>query len=468
MIKKTLIIAALGLFVQLQAGASELPTDTLTKINPMIESEMLQTIEPTYLKEVSVPSAWSSNWFMNISGGVSAFLGKPLGCEDIFGRTMPSLSVSFGKWFTPEIGGRVSYQGFKFKDYNIDKHRYHYVHADLLWNVANVFSKSSDLRKWNVIPFAGAGIIHHEDNGNTPFALSYGLIGQYRLSKRVLISMELGNMTTFQTFDGVGKKNRFGDNMLNFSAGITYHLGKVGWKRVVDASPYITQNKWLTDYINTMIEKNHQLNRLHEKDAIAIAELRKILEIEGLMDIYGEQLALLDCEEKTNGYPKNDYSGLNSLRSRLAHKDWDGQGKLKDRPSKRSLTYQISLSDSLSTNSYISELLGGKVCIGSPVHFYFKLGSSELTNAAQMTNLDELSRVAKKYGLKVSVIGSADSATGTTGINNSLSTARAEYIFKQLEKRGVDSSIIRTSSKGGIDKYKPIPANRQVTICLYL
>ena len=468
MIKKTFIIAALGLSVQLQASASEVSVDTLTKTGTQIESEMLRTIEPTYLKEVSVPSAWSSNWFVGVSGGASAFLGKPLGCEDIFGRTMPSLAVSLGKWFTPEVGGRISYQGFKFKDYNIEKHGYSYIHADFLWNVASVFSKSSDLRKWNVIPFAGAGIVHHEDNGNTPFALSYGIIGQYRLSRRALVSMELGNMTTFQTFDGVGKTNRFGDNMLTLSAGITYHIGRVGYNRVVDASPYMTQNKWLMDYVNQMIEKNRQLNRIHEKDAIAIAELRKILEIEGLMDLYGDQLASLDDGETVKGYPKNDYSGLNSLRARLAHKDWDGQGKLKERPSKRSLSYQVSLTDSLSSNSYISELLGGKVCIGAPVHFYFKLGTSELTNAAQMTNLDELSRVAKKYGLKVSVIGSADSATGTTGINNSLSAARAEYILSQLKKRGVDSSIIRTSSKGGIDKYKPIPANRQVAVCLYL
>ena len=468
MIKKIFIIAALGLFVQLQASASELSVDTLTKINPQIEYEMLRTIEPTYLKEVSVPSAWSSNWFVGVSGGASAFLGKPLGCEDVFGRVMPTLNVSLGKWFTPEVGGRISYQGFKFKDSNIETHGYSYVHADFLWNVANVFSKTSDLRKWNVIPFAGAGIVHHEDNGNTPFALSYGLIGQYRLSRRALISIELGNMTTFQTFDGVGKTNRFGDNMLTLSAGITYHIGRVGYHRVVDASPYITQNKWLMEYVNQMIEKNYQLNRIHDKDAIAIAELRKILEIEGLMDLYGEQLASLEDIETVKGYPKNDYSGLNSLRARLAHRNWDGQGKLNDRPSKHTASYQLGLTDSLSTNSYMSELLGGKVCIGTPVHFYFKLGTSELTNAAQMTNLDELSRVAKKYGLKVSVIGSADSATGTTGINDSLSVARTEYVSAQLEKRGVDSSIIRTSSKGGIDKYKPIPANRQVAVCLYL
>ena len=40
-------------------------------------------IEPTYLKEVAVPSAWSSNWFVGVSGGTSTFVGKPFGISAI-------------------------------------------------------------------------------------------------------------------------------------------------------------------------------------------------------------------------------------------------------------------------------------------------------------------------------------------------------------------------------------------------
>lgn len=78
MIKRTFIIAALGLSVQLQSFAGEVSSDTLTNFPRNMEHEMICTIEPTFLKDVVTPSAWSSNWFIGISGGASAFLGKPL------------------------------------------------------------------------------------------------------------------------------------------------------------------------------------------------------------------------------------------------------------------------------------------------------------------------------------------------------------------------------------------------------
>ena len=70
----------------------------------------------------------------------------------------------------------------------------------------------------------------------------------------------------------------------------------------------------------------------------------------------------------------------------------------------------------------------GNECIGSPVYFFFNLNTARLTDASQTLNLDELARVAKKYGLAVSVSGAADSMTGTTSINRTLSMSRADYI----------------------------------------
>lgn len=43
--------------------------------------------------------------------------------------------------------------------------------------------------------------------------------------------MELSGTTTFQDFDGYGKANRLGDHMLSLTAGFSFHIGKVGWKR---------------------------------------------------------------------------------------------------------------------------------------------------------------------------------------------------------------------------------------------
>ena len=110
----------------------------------------------------------------------------------------------------------------------------------------------------------------------------------------------------------------------------------------------------------------------------------------------------------------------------------------------------------------------GHKCIGSPVLFFFKIGTSQLVDTSQMANLDELARIAKDYHLKVSVVGAADSATGTDENNNPLSKSRAEFITQQLILRGVDKSMIVSKSKGGIDKYSPVAANRHTAVRLFV
>lgn len=456
---------ALCLCGQLHANAETIDDGTDDLVPSGINENMLRQIEPTYLKEVAVPSAWYSNWFVGMSGSISTFVGKPHGTGNLFDRMKPSLAIEAGKWFTPEIGGRFCFQGFQFKDASKNVRDYKMVHADFLWNVTNSFVKEhATTQRWGFIPYAGCGIIHNEDNGKSPFVINYGVIGQYRLTKRLAVNMELSGATTFRDFDGVGASNKFGDNLFTLSAGLTFNIGKVGWKKVVDAAPYINQNKWLADYTNDLLARNQKLSKAHAEDANAIAEMRKILEIEGLLKAYADRLTYYADSTEYRIYPKNDYSGLNSLRARLAHKDWNGMGKPK---TCRSLEYSFSVSDSVSWNKYFAEMVGGTKCIGSPVFFFFKIGTAQLVDVSQMVNLDELARVAKAYHLKISVVGAADSATGSDGINNPLSKSRADYITQQLVARGIDKSMIISKSKGGIDKYSPIAANRHTAVRLF-
>lgn len=450
---------------QLHANAETMDDGTDDLVPSGINEDMLRQIEPTYLKEVAVPSAWSSNWFVGMSGGISTFVGKPHGTGNLFDRMKPSLAIEAGKWFTPEIGGRFSFQGFQFKDASKNVRDYKMFHADFLWNVTNSFVKDhATTQRWGFIPYAGCGIIHNEDNGKSPFVINYGVIGQYRLTKRLAVNMELGGATTFRDFDGVGASNKFGDNLFTLSAGLTFNIGKVGWKKVVDAAPYINQNKWLADYTNDLLARNQKLSKAHAEDANAIAEMRKILEIEGLLKAYADRLTYYADSTEYRIYPKNNYSGLNSLRARLAHKDWNGMGKPK---TSRSLEYGFSVPDSVSWNKYVAEMAGGTKCIGSPVFFFFKIGTTQLADVSQMVNLDELARVAKAYHLKIFVVGAADSATGNDGINNPLSKSRADYITQQLVARGIDKSMIISKSKGGIDKYSPIAVNRHTAVRLF-
>lgn len=478
------IIFIVAAFCTLQARADVQPTekDTVRCTFRYDDTELLQPLQPSYLEGVVVPARGNGNWFVSIAGGTTAFLGTPLGCEDLFGRLKPSYSLALGKWFTPWVGARINYSGLQFKDGSLALHEYHHLHADLLWNVLGGSYARKEQVRWHLASFAGIGLLHHATNGHNPLAISYGVQGQYRISKRVSAFVELSGATTFQDFDGYGKANRLGDHMLSLTAGLSFNIGKVGWKRTIDPNPYIRRDQWLVDYANVLSEQNSRYAGQHDRDRRTLTELKKILEIEGLLDTYCH---LFDDDDAIgrNSYPRNNYSGLNSLRARLKNRYWNGKSLLErqapngnDRAD--SLQHRQDSVSALGTGQsgnlpdstladYATLMQSGWGCIGAPIFFFFELGTLRLTDTSQLVNLDELARVAKKYGLKVKVTGAADSATGTVGINNALSISRADYIASELNKRGLPPDRMAKTGEGGISDYAPAEANRHTKVELF-
>ena len=237
----------------------------------------IEPLTPTYLDNAVGGLSFWSNWFLTVQGGEAAFMGKPLGCSDFFGRTKPLLTIGLGKWFTPHFGARLAFDGFKFMDCSLTARSYQNLHVDLMYNLLNGYKYDKDgLGRWGLIPFAGVGIIN-------------------RLTRRLLLSGEIGATTTFQDFDGVGDSRRLGDHLLRGSLGLTVILGKPGWKRIIDPMPYVYQNDWLQGYVYQLKDKNEVLERKMAKDKAAMNEMKKILEIKGLLE------AINDCELKWDG-----------------------------------------------------------------------------------------------------------------------------------------------------------------------
>lgn len=470
MTKHLIFIFTLLCSLQLHAGVQLIRKDTVQYAVRYESMELLQPLRPVYLDGVVLPMSRSGNWFVSIAGGATAFLGTPLGCEDIFGRLKPSYSFAAGKWFTPSVGARINYSGLQFKDGALSTQKYHHIHADLLWNVLGHRYARQEQVRWGLVPFVGAGLLHHAANGHNPFAISYGVQGQYRISKRVSAVLELSNTTTFQDFDGYGRANRLGDHMLSLTAGFTFHLGKVGWKRVVDVMTYIRRNEQLADYANYLTEENRRYAGRHDRDRRTLAELEKILEIEGLLDKYSH---LFEDDVDGAKFPVNNYSGLNSLRARLKHRYWDGTSPLDSAAILSGSGNQILQSTSTGNrNDFAVDTTlcayAGSKCIGAPIYFFFALNSARLTDASQALNLDELARVAKKYNLSVKVTGAADSITGTCDINQSLSVSRAGFIVSELERRGIPIQRIAQIYRGGISDHTPAEANRHTKVELYI
>ena len=453
MMKKVILIIAAVILVGKAAA------QTLDKVPGELYQEMAP-LEQTYLENVFTASGWDANWFVSAKGGVSAFVGNPLGHGDIFDRTKPLVNISAGKWFTPFVGCRLAFQGLQLIDSDIESRDYQNFHVDFIYNIASHFRRNYDeLPKWDFFPYIGTGLLSNSQNRNRNFALSYGIVGRYRIAPRVHIAGEIGASTTFQDFDGNGSENKLGDHLIQASIGLDITIGKIGWSKVVDPKPYIYQYDVLMENITKMQDEMAKLDKLHQKDNMQLKELKKILEIEGLLDKY--QLTMADEEEvKTN--PKNNYSGLNSLRARLRNKGWNGDKN----------NYKPKLTDKndstlMNPEDYFKTMKDGKIFVGSPIYFFFKIGTDNLTEKAQIINIKEVANCIKKYGLNARIIGAADSQTGTPDTNERLSSKRAEYIAKLMRKEGVQEDKIQTQYRGGIDSYEPLTGNRNTCIMLY-
>lgn len=437
------------------------------------QKEILLRKKPAYLSGAIIPS-WKDNWFVSISGGASSFIGSPLGCDDLFGRIRPALQISLGKWHTPSVGNRIVFQGFEWKSGILTEQQYRHYHADLLVNLMPSLTMGDNECRWDVIPFIGMGMIDNRDADRNPFAFNYGVQGRFRIADGLHITAEIGNATTFKNADGLGSAREIGDHLLTLSAGVSWTFGKNrGWKKVLDARPYAICNERLEAVKYALERDNERLAKENEANLRLIAELRKILGIEGLLDKYS---GCLDCDDEpgnalTGGYAMNDYSGLNSLRKRL--RDGKNDSSEKDNRSEQAASGEGNESTAGGggdgeENGYRNDVINGNAALGAPIYFFFELGTTNLVEESQLVNIDEIARVAKKYGLKIEVTGAADKATGTEMINSNLGSLRASFIAGCLKRKGIKENMIRTFSKGGIDDYAPGKANRNTIVKLFL
>jgi len=487
---------------------------TQEKVQPSIEEQDSKnnikyiTFQKSMYKKTDIPSSQGeyqemvfpnreyshkilSNWFLNIAGGVSTFIGKPLGCEDLFGRTRPIFHASINKWFSSTAGGRIAFQGFHLKSHLIEKHNYYHIHADFLWNMINLIFRDKEMH-WQFIPFVGTGIIQNNTTHKHPFTLNYGILNHIRLHDHLSLSLECGGLTTFADFDGTGKGNKFADHLFHISAGLSFRFGKKGWKH----SP----NNQHDNFQKTTLNKLKQLEKENELNNNVIAQMHKILEIKGLLSCIQNELTksnlslASDSTLSTNNisyYPVNSYSGLNSLRKRLSaitpkqnnnYEILNGKVPFSDYPNYKLFALDtesfINEEDSLANyptkemlsnnRTYLSLLTGQEVCIGSPILFFFHISTSTLTDDSQLANLDEIAKICRKYNLQLKVTGFADNNTGNATINTKLSSERAEYISSELRKRGITDQFITVESKGGVDIYSPNKVNRCTKIEIYL
>ena len=387
---------------------------------------------------------WGSNWFIGAQGGASVYVGKPLGCADAFDRISPNVHVYAGKWFSPAIGGRINYQGFKIKGCHLGEMSIMNVHADLLYNIMSYrYNETKDLR-FDLIPYAGCGLIHNSDLYRSDFSINYGVQAKYHLTDRLHLTAELSGLTTFQQFDGHGTYDRLGDHKFDISLGLSVNIGKVGFRKA-KAQPVAYEVAYSPFYVYESPDQHRQ--------------------------------------------PVNDYSGLNSLRARLAEAELTAYNNANTQTDS-SLSAVCHCGDSAScqcsdcpgecaadgdcgqhhtkNESTRQALVNGSDTLGLTIPYicYFKIKSHDLTDSRQLDYLSEIVKLAKERDMAIRVIGAADSATGTANLNQRLSEDRADYISDQLMALGMSSDHIELQALGGIEEFTPIANNRYCKIQL--
>ncbi len=438
-----------------------------------------RTLEPTYI-ENGMATGWKDNWFLSIQGGGNAFLGSPKGCGDLFGRMKPAVQISLGKWHTPSIGNRFVFQGFDWKASDMAAQNYRHWHADFLYNLSPALGFGNGNGRFDLIPLVGIGFIDNTTLKRNPFAINYGVQGRFKLSDAWHITAEFGHAITTKDADGYGSSRQFGDNLLSLTAGVSWTFGaKKGFKRVVDARPYVIQNEELMANAFGQQQRIDQLQGELDACAAMNDELRKILEIEGLLDHYLASLGwnkAKPCKGESHGnvVDQNDYSGLNSLRQRLnpdAGKEVEKAAKTSRRNRKikgNNACAMCDMANGTTGHDLCDALASGKEHIGAPICFFFNLGTAQLVDKSQAANMAEIARVAKKHSLYVVIEGAADAATGNAEINYGLGNERAEFIARELKRHGVSPDRYRAVGIGGIFTFSPQEANRNAIVKLYL
>ncbi len=100
----------------------------------------------------------------------------------------------------------------------------------------------------------------------------------------------------------------------------------------------------------------------------------------------------------------------------------------------------------------------------APQSIFFTLNSAKIASHKDLVNLESVAEVAKADGLKLHIVGYADSATGDTKYNQQLSQHRAQAIANELIKLGVNKANLTIEGKGGVSTLNPASYNRRVII----
>lgn len=218
---------------------------------------------------------FGDNWFIGAGAGVNSWLGN--GASPKAGVAVDAF---VGKWITPTVGVRMGWKGLKdgvsAKDgYTIadEKFNYNSVHADVLWNLSNLFSGYKETRTWNISVYPTFAYMNAAKNKE--FGAGIGMLNNFRLGNRVGLYLDLSALTTKADFAGISPRPKTLAGVLpSATFGLTVNLGKTGFKRHSSVVPAIVPVPFTEAQYNNLQDKVNALEKENKDLKAQIEELK--------------------------------------------------------------------------------------------------------------------------------------------------------------------------------------------------
>ena len=357
---------------------------------------------------------FGDNWFIGAGGGINVFLND--GYKANIG---PSIDAGLGKWFTPAVGMRIGYSGLNTNYWadnpsvlgrTLDKEEnryqqkfgYMYIHGDFLWNMSDALGGYKETRFWDMVPYLHAGFfraygVDGASYHNNEIAAGAGMIHNLRLAERLDLVIDMKAIIVNGRVNGSEDVAMIPSVTMGFAV-------DMGWPNFVRTSSVIGALETASvDQIAAL-----------EAAAVALELANATLEQENLK-LQNANDALADQ--------------VNSLKN--------SQGGMDPAEFYKAM---------------------------SPVTVYFNIGKATLS-VDEMQHLDYIAKnilakadkLAKVY---ITVMGSADSNTGTAKRNQNLSEARGKYVADLLaskygiakDRLVVKSEVVKAKADPELDR----------------
>lgn len=230
-------------------------------------------------------SFWS-NWSVGAQMEGNMYFGEDDRYGKLYGRLSPSGGLSIVKRATPIIYYRAlfdfgtihcwykhdsptrKYEGTMFHETFRDIN----TQLNVMFDVSTAYYGYRPDRSWRFVPYAGVGWIHPISNGhhNREIFFTLGAVTYYRIGDRLNLMLDFRHMFVNPRMNFVVTPNRFYEGMQTIGLGITYNIGKHGFKKIQAGNG--------NDYTN-MLHRLDSLNELvNRKPAIDSSSLHPVVQ----------------------------------------------------------------------------------------------------------------------------------------------------------------------------------------------